>query len=104
MHWPGFGLRDRSECARPAPLAPVVTSQRSRPGLPLKDYVTLVLFGPAGRLPSLRCTHIREDVCVCTLTSVCLLLLYLGELLLQQPELGSGSYDISSRLIGAIQK
>lgn len=43
-------------------------------------------------------------VCVCTFTYVCLRFLYLGELLLLQPELGSGSYDISSRLIGAVQK
>lgn len=74
---------------------------------PLKECAGPALFSPAGRLPSLQCTHIRKDVCVCVCvgsTYVCSLLLCLGELLLLQPELGSGSYDISSWLIGAVQK
>lgn len=63
---------------------------------------------PCREVCSLQCTHIKECICACVCLGafmyVCLLSPYLGELLLLQPEMGSGSCDISSRLIGAVQK
>lgn len=61
-------------------------------GSPLKDGAAPARLNPAGRLSSLHkgCVHL----CVC--------LLFHGDLLLQQPELGCSTYDISLQLVGGV--
>lgn len=75
---------------------------------PLRQRAAPALFGPAGKYAA--CSALTsESASVCETVRahsyVCARFLrYLAELLLPQPEVRSGSYDIASRLIGAVQK